>query len=342
MKKKMLRSTIKIFVLFIAVFTLSCKNENIDTHSELLEKEIATSKPVEFKEFYFVGSYPSKPSIYRYDVAANKTKVFWYDEEERVIDFLLNEERNSAYFITKRKQRLKSSQPAIERGKLYHIDIESQKVAQITQLEDGIQIIPFWMDDNRFALVVNSIDKTIASYINKNTQIYNRFGKLLSDQNEIFDLTKHGYPITRLPSLKFTSPNGLFSIRENNDSIQVILSTRNTILQTGLTNQRIRNIGWAENNKHVILLTSEIESSDNKANDKKTTTLVIYDLQAKKIIKSFTQPGLKRFVLIGDFLIFESGFGKDSTLEIFSLKSLEEYKKIKIAGGCGIRNIPEP
>ncbi len=338
----MLIVKIKIVILFVAVFTLSCKDENIDKHSELLEKEIAASRPVEFKEFYFVGNYSNKPSIYRYDVTANKTKVFWHDDDEKVIDLLVNEKRNSAYFITKRKQRLKSSQPAIERGKLYHIDFESQKVVQITQLEDGIQIIPYWMDDNRFALVINSIDKTIASYINKNTQLYNRFGKLLSDQNEIFDLTKHGYPVTRLPSPKFTSPNGLFSIKENNDSILVVLSTRNAVLQTGLTNQRIRNIGWAENNKHVILLTSEIESSDNKAIDKTTTTLVIYDLQAKKIIKSFTQPGLKRFVLIGDFLIFESGFGKDSTLEIFSLKSLEEYKKIKIAGGCGIRNIPEP
>lgn len=338
----MLQPSIKIFLLFTMLFILSCKDDNVDRHTKLLEKEIAESKPDEFKEFYFVGSYLNKPSIYRFDVVKNKTKVFWHDDDERVIDLLINDKRNAAFFITKRKQRLKSSQPAIEQGKLYHLDLETQKVVQITQLEDGIQIIPYWTDDDRFTLVVNSIDKTIASYINKNTQIYNRFGKLLSDQNEIFDLTTHGYPITRVPSPKFTSPNGLFIFREKNDSIMVVQSTGNIVISTGLVNQRIRNIGWAENNKHAILLLTEKDSSDKKVNVKRGTTLVIFDLQAKKIIKSFDQPGLKRFVLIGDFLIFESGFGKDSFIEIFNLKSLKEFKKIKISGGCGIRNIPEP
>ena len=77
----------------------------------------------------------------------------------------------SGYFLTKRKQRLKSSQPAIEKGRLYRIDFEVNKVESITQLEEGIQVIPYWIDNNRFTLVINSIDKTIASYINKNIHI---------------------------------------------------------------------------------------------------------------------------------------------------------------------------
>lgn len=332
----------KIFILLVLVYAFGCTGDNADKFTVLLEKEIAKSKPVEFNELFFVGNYQSKPSIYRYDASEEKAKVFWHDDDERVINLLVNNQRNVAYFITKRQQRLKSSQPAIERGKLYHLDIEAKKVLLVTQLEDGIQIIPYWTDDNRFTLVVNSIDKTIASYINKNTQVYNRFGKLLSDQNEIFDLNKDGYPIARLPSLKTSSPNGLFSVTDKNDSIQIIQSGKNVTLGTGLTGQRIKNIGWAENNKHLILLLSDKKSPDKKQNEKVANTLVIFDLQLKKIIRTFTEPGSKYFVLIGDFLIFESGFGKDSFIEIFNLKSLEENKKIKISGGCGIRNIPEP
>ncbi len=59
------------------------------------------------------------------------------------------------------------------------------------------------MDNDRFTLVINSIDKTIASYVNKNIQVYNRFGKLLSDNTEVYDLTKDGYPITKLPAINY-------------------------------------------------------------------------------------------------------------------------------------------
>ena len=53
----------------------------------------------------------------------------------------------------------------------------------------------------------------------------------------------------------------------------------------------------------------------------------------------FDTVGSNRFVLIGDFLIFDNGFGKDSHIEIFKLDSLSNYKTIKINGGCGLRNI---
>jgi len=53
----------------------------------------------------------------------------------------------------------------------------------------------------------------------------------------------------------------------------------------------------------------------------------------------FDSVGGNRFVLIGDFLIFDNGFGKDSHIEIFKLDSLSNHKTIKINGGCGLRNI---
>jgi hypothetical protein len=45
-------------------------------------------------------------------------------------------------------------------------------------------------------------------------------------------------------------------------------------------------------------------------------------------------------VLIGDLLIFDDGFGRDSFIELFSLNKLNEVRKIKITGGCGLKNIP--
>jgi hypothetical protein len=333
---------IKIFMkyfltlTFLSIIFLSCtESGNNDIDDQNLKKEIDNAKLREFSGFYFVGNYAGRPSVYLYDYQTDKTKVFWHSDLERVIDLVISPDNNSGYFITKRKQRLKSSQPAIEKGKLYRIDFELNKVESITQLEEGVQIIPFWMDNDRFTLVINSIDKTIASYINKNIQVYNRFGKLLSDNTEVYDLTKDGYPITKIPALNFTSPNGLFTIVEKNDSIFIKQQKSKKEINTELSGKVLK-LDWAENNKHMIMI---IESNNQEKLSANATVLAIFDLQKKKTVKMFDIENGNRFVLIGDFLIFDKGFGKDSHIEIFKLESLSNHKIIKINGGCGLRNI---
>jgi hypothetical protein len=328
-----------ILIPFIIAF-FSCSNLKDDDLDNLnLNKEIENARLTEFLDFYFVGNYAGKPAIYRYDHITDKSRIFWHSDEERVIDLLISPDNNSAYFITKRKQRLKSSQPAIEKGKLYRIDLEINKVESITQLEDGIQVIPFWLDNDRFTLIINSNDKTIAAYINKNTQVYNRFGKLLSDNTEIYDLTKDGYPITRMPTINFNSPNELFTVIEKKDSILVRQQKSKKEIRTGFLSKKILQLGWAENNKHLIMLLKSKDEEKQSTNDANKTLLAIYDLQSKKTVKMFDVVGYNRFVLIGDFLIFDIGFGKDSYIKIFKLESLSNYKTIKINGGCGLRNI---
>jgi hypothetical protein len=338
----MIKLFLKYFVgliLFTTVF-VSCgkvKNNNID--EDRLNKEIINARLTEFLGFYFVGNYEGKPAIYRYDYLADNYKVFWHSDDERVIDLLISPDYKTGYFITKRKQRLKSSQPAIEKGKLYRIDFEINKAESITQLEDGIQVIPFWLDSDRFTLVINSIDKTIASYINKNTQVYNRFGKLLSDNTEIYDLTKDGYPITKLPAIKKKSPNEMFSVIESKDSILISQQKSQKEIKTGITLKKILQLAWAENNKQLIMLLKPKDEERKLNADLGNNHLAIFDLQKKKLIKKFDTTGYNRFVLIGDFLIFDNGIGKDSHIELFKLESLSNYKTIKINGGCGLRNI---
>ena len=338
----MIKLFMKCFTMITlcAIVIVSCSDRNSNNlDEENLNEEILNARLTEFSGFYFVGNYAGKPAIYRYDYLTDKSKVFWYSADERVIDLLISPDNKSGYFLTKRKQRLKSSQPAIEKGRLYRIDFEVNKVESITQLEDGIQVIPFWMDDNRFTLVINSIDKTIASYINKNVQVYNRFGKLLSDNTDIYDLTKDGYPVTKLPSINFKSPNEMFSVIEKNDSILVRQQNSQKEMKTRFSSKKILQIAWAENNKHLIILMRSKAEERQENLDESKALLAIYDLQKKKTVKMFKTFGYNRFVLIGDFLIFDNGVGKDSHIEIFKLESQSNFKTIKINGGCGLRNI---
>ena len=324
------------FVLTTFLFLFCTEKTEHDNLDELLNSEIENAKLTDFEGFYFVGNNKGFPSVFWYDFKDDKTKLFWHENKERVINLLISPDYKSGYFITKRKQRLKSSKPAIERGKLYRIDFEQKKVESISQLEDGIQVIPFWTDNDRFTLIVNSIDKTIASYVNKNTQVYNRFGKLLSDNTEIFDLTKDGYPVTQLPEINYNSPNELFIIIERNDSIVINQTKSNIEIQTELVNKQLLQISWAENKKYVLMLITTL--TDNEEETQKSE-LIIFDIQLKKSVKSFSGVRYKRFVLMGDFLIFDKGIGRNSQIEILKLESFSNYKTIKISGGCSLRNI---
>lgn len=337
-----IKEIIKSILLFIMLFGLfnSCRDvqdENKD--EENLTNEIKNAKLTNFTGFYFIANNSGIPSVFKYDYEKDKYNVFWYSKDEMVIDLLISPDYKSGYFITKRKQRLKSSQPAFEKGRLYRIDFELKKVESITQLEDGIQVIPFWTDNDRFTLIINSIDKTIASYVNKNTQVYNRFGKLLSDNTEIFDLTKDGYPLTNLPSLNYKSPNNLFTVIEKNDSVQITQSNSKNELDTKFAAKKLLHINWAENNKNLVLLMIPKSEESAESNGNPKSLLAIIDLQAKKVVKMFDDSGIKHFMLIGDFLIFDKGIGFDSNIELFNLSSLNNYKTIKVAGGCNLRNI---
>jgi len=328
-----------LFLLTILFAFVSCSKDQEQSEANL-NKQIADANISSFTELFFVGSYSGNPSIYTFDSQDKSANILWHKNDEHVIELLVSPDRKVAYFLTKQKQRLKSSQPAIERGRLYHIDLESKKVEPIAKFEEGIQLISFWNDNDRFTVIINSVDKTIASYINKNTQVYNRFGKLLLDNNEIFDLTKDGYPVSKLPPLEYQSPNELFTVTEKNDSIQIRQKNNRKIISTRFVNKRIKQIGWAENNKHLILRLQPALELKEEINNYRQTELAVYDLQKKKTIKIFDGDGLKYFVLIGDFLILDSGFGKDSNVIIYKLNPLQEINTIKINGGCGLRNIP--
>ncbi|MDP2363518.1 MAG: hypothetical protein Q8M94_07075 [Ignavibacteria bacterium] len=338
----MTKRFLKFILLFLVPLVLlsACnhvRDENQDEES--LTNEIKNATLSNFIGFYFVGKHSGVPSIFRYDYGKDKFNVFWHSIDERVIDLLISPDYKSGFFITKRKQRLKSSQPAIEKGKLYRIDFEANKVESITQLEEGIQVIPFWTDNDRFTLIINSIDKTIASYVNKNTQVYNRFGKLLSDNTEIFDLTKDGYPVTKYPSLNFESHNNLFAVIEKNDSVRIMQLNSKKEINTRFTAKKLLQIGWADNNKNLVMLMIPKSELPAESNDYQKSVLAVFDLQMKKTVKMFDAAGFKRFVLIGDFLIFDNGIGSDLNIELFNLSSLKNYKTIKLTGGCSLRNI---
>jgi hypothetical protein len=251
-----------------------------------------------------------------------------------------------AFFLTAGHFGKKNIFPYITRVKLYEINIDSSKVRFIKRIGDGIQVFTQWEDKNNFRIVINRIDKIVATYIRQQTFIYNIFGKELLNETKIFDLTKNGYPRPAQNPDNLNSPSKRFTVlNKGKDTTQVYLQDHDKgeqyyVLGNG---QKINKIRWSEDEKYLILSTIDLNINKKtlNANVLETSTLVIYNINKYQIVKQWNGDGVKNFYIRNDFLIFDNGFRENSRVDIFNLKKMNQFDEIKIKRGCGLRNIPE-
>ena len=69
-------------------------------------------------------------------------------------------------------------------------------------------------------------------------------------------------------------------------------------------------------------------------------TIVVYDLLKKKIVKTFEEKGIKSFLLLGDYLIYDFKFSQNYAINIFKLSSMNNIKTISLKDGCALKSLP--
>jgi hypothetical protein len=340
---------LKIFILVLLLLLTSC-GENTKQHREKPEpvnntKSVQTQKN-HTDSFIFVGMIEHKAGLYKYDFSKRKYSQFWSNYNEQVVELSYSPDKMKAFFLTAGHFGKKNIFPYITRVKLYEINIDSSKVRFIKRIGDGIQVFTQWEDKNNFRIVINRIDKIVATYIRQQTFIYNIFGKELLNETKIFDLTKNGYPRPAQNPDNLNSPSKRFTVlNKGKDTTQVYLQDHDKgeqyyVLGNG---QKINKIRWSEDEKYLILSTIDLNINKKtlNANVLETSTLVIYNINKYQIVKQWNGDGVKNFYIRNDFLIFDNGFRENSRVDIFNLKKMNQFDEIKIKRGCGLRNIPE-
>ncbi|MGA7839072.1 MAG: hypothetical protein WB996_13960 [Ignavibacteriaceae bacterium] len=340
---------LKIFILAIILLFTGC-GENTKQYREKSEPVNDTTslktQTETIDNFIFVGMIEYKAGLYKYDFAKKKYSQFWSNYNEQVVELSYSPDKKKAFFLTAGHFGKKNIFPYITRVKLYEINIDSSKVKFIKRIGNGIQVFSQWEDNNNFKIVINRIDKIVATYIRQQTFIYNIFGKELLNETEIFDLTKNGYPRPSHNPDNLNSPSRRFTLlNKGKDSTQVYLQDHEKgeqyyILGNG---QKINKFRWSEDERYLILSTIDLNVDNNtlKAKVPETSTLIIYDINEHKIVKQWSGDGVKNFYIRNDFLIFDNGFKQNSRVDIFNLGKMKQFDEIKIKRGCGLRNIPE-
>jgi hypothetical protein len=265
-----------------------------------------------------------------YDFLEDSVIKVFRTNNQKIIQVEHNTQNNTTFFITVSRLNKKIAIPEYERIKLYRYDPVFGKIELINRFSSSIQIYSFWLDINRFKFIRVYFDEVVASYVNKHSLIYNPFGKLLSEENEVFDLVKSGYPVKETPYLRLISLNKKYQIKIETDSIFVLdyfLNKSNKVISAA----SIIDLIWADNEKHLIIF-YEIPISKKK-------NILLFDLINNKIAKTFNEEGIKNVVVLGNYLIYDFQEGNQQKIEVVNIEKLLTVKKISIGKNSYLKNV---
>jgi hypothetical protein len=336
-----------LILMFLAVFIIGCR-EKQQKLPELIQakKGEQVVKPEKFDSFLFVGVIVHKPGIYKFDVIKKKRSDFWSNYNEQVVELSYSPDRKSAFFLTAGHFGKRSFLPYITRVRLYLIDIPTYKIKFIKNLGNGVQVFTQWDSNNNFKVIMNRADKIVPTYINQQTCIYNLYGKELLNEIQTYDLTKSPYPRPPRNKVNYNSPGGNYKlVNQAADSTNVYLedNQKNTVNFITTSSQQLNEFAWSYDENYLIFSTIDITVGNKTLSSKEpaTSSLYIYNIKEKKIVNEWRGNGVKNFFIKNDFLIFDNGFEKNSSITIFNYRTLKVYEVIKLKSGCGLRSIPE-
>ncbi len=323
-----MKEVIKYLLISISIFFISCSKNQNDEDSNYNSNN--HSKIQSFRGFYFIQESLGTYSLMYYNFIEDSVFTIFAEKSDKVIDVESNPLSNSTFFITANRLNKKTDIPEFEGIKLFRYDTKTDKSELLNKFSPSIEIYSFWMDINRFKLVRVYFDEIVASYVNKHSLIYNPFGKLLSEQNEVFDLVIGGYPVKETVPIKLTSSDRKYQISFNADSVFVTYKNSGKSKKI-LFNKKVLDLIWAENEKHLIIV---YQNSENK-----NKSILLFDLINNKIVWTFDSKGIKNFLLIGNYLIFDYQENNLQKIEVFNIERLLTVKKLSYGKNNYLKNV---
>ncbi|MBZ0200920.1 MAG: hypothetical protein K8H86_13700 [Ignavibacteriaceae bacterium] len=321
---------------------MGCNNKEDEKPVSITER--AMNKKVLPNEFYFVARALYTPGIFKYTFETKKNKIVWSSKNERVIELSYSEDLKSAFFITAKHYGRTGAFPYIKKVRLYILNTKTDQVNFVKLIGSGMEVYTRWETDDTFSIFLNSLDDKVATYINQQKQIYNVFGKLLSDETKIYDLTSDGYPMPSRAEKSNLSPDGTNKFVVEIDSVNkykvIIGESKNEDIIS--TTQKLRQFQWTADGNLVFTTADVSPSNKTLYTDKpESSKLLIYSPVKKEILKYWEGGGVKNFLIINNTLIFDTGFESKSKINMINLETLKQFNVVKKIGGCGIKYIPE-
>jgi len=189
----MTSTKLKIFFIFLLILEISaCGDSDKQKKAETEVSDTTSTK--NNTTFLFLTEWFNKVGVYKYDLSKKKYSPVWWHPRENVVMLVYKPGENPAYFFTSEKIGTTGNFPSFSGLKLFIISHDLSETKQIDNINDGIQFTAHWNEDENLEVIYTEVDRTIASYVNQYTQVYDHYGKLIDSAIKTFDIQKSGFP----------------------------------------------------------------------------------------------------------------------------------------------------
>jgi len=324
-----------VFVLMITACNTSDKNEK-QSQTEQVRDTLSTDN----NSFLFLTEWFDKVGVYSYNLSEKKYKPAWWHPRENVVMLVYKSSDHPSFFLTSEKMGMKANFPFFNRLKLFIISHDLSETKQIDNLGSGLQLTARWNDDENLEVNYTSVDKTIASYVNQYTKVYDHYGKLVDSEVKTFDIEKSGFPQLIPPRNSTISPSGKYGVSIKSDSVFLKIAGSDIIEFIAVMKHNLNKLKWSENEEYLFISTLDLNNETIKTRNPQTSELFIYSLTAHSLIDAFSGAGLKNFFTLNDLLIYDDGFDNNSKINIYDLRQRKVVDVIKPRDGCGLVTLP--
>jgi hypothetical protein len=307
----------------------SVTNESKDT----LSKSNANS-------FLFLTEWFGKTGVYGYNLDEKKYSPVWWHPRENVVMLVYKPGGNPAYFLTSEKMGMRANFPFFNRLKLFLISKDLSETKQIDNIGSGLQFTTRWNDDNNLEVIYTAVDKTIPSYVNQYSKVYDHYGKLVDSEVKTFDIEKSGFPQLIPPRNSTISPSGKYGVSFINDSVFLKTAGIDTLKFVTVMKHSLNKLKWSDDEKYLFLSTLDLDNETIKTKNPETSELFIYSLDADSLVKALGGAGIKNFFTMNGLLVFDDGFSSNSKINIYDLYQKKIVDIIKQKEGCGLVILP--
>jgi hypothetical protein len=325
--------TLKIILSLIMLILLSCGRDEIDPQ-KVLESLRTETKPNMIKELFFVGKYGDRVGVYKYDFENKKNEIFWGTFRETVLKLSYDEAHGHLFFLTARSVGTRRGVSSIRNLKLYRIDLAKLTTELISEIGNVVQVYANW-SEKRYKIQFTKFDLKYSSLIDKYTQVYSQFGKLLREEKESFNFISGSYPSFDLKHNSLISPSGNFGVKQMRNEIYLNVSGSNESIFIDSSGSKIDKVGWSDEERYVFIRVK------NELTANESATIYIFDIIYKNVMQKFSSESVMNFIVTKDLLIFDRITGGVSLIELFNFRKNEKVETIKLRGNCGLQYISD-
>jgi len=325
-------------ISFLIIITACNNQDKKDKQSET--DQVRDTLSIDNNSFLFLTEWFDKVGVHLYDTEKKKYKPVWWHPRENVVMLVYKSNDYPSYFLTSEKMGMKANFPFFNRLKLFIISHDLSETKQIDNLGSGLQFTARWNEDENLEVMYTSVDKTIASYVNQYTKVYDHYGKLVDSEVKTFDIEKSGFPQLIPPRNSTISPSGKFGVSFKSDSAFLKIANSDTLEFIAVMKHSLNKLKWNDNEEYLFLSTLNLDNETIKTKNPETSELFIYSLMEDSLIDAIGGAGLKNFFTLNDLLIFDDGFDTNSIINIYDLNQKKIVDAIKPREGCGLVTLP--